>query len=133
MTQDEAREAVVEGLRIKTEQALAAARREHAAGDLALAINRVYYACFHALSAVLLSRGLAFGRHAGVRAAMHKYLVLPQELSVGLGRFYDEAFADRQSADYTTLAHFEAVPVAEKIRKAEAFVAEMERLLAKRG
>jgi hypothetical protein len=133
MTQDEAREAMIEGFLVKADQALAAARRELAAGDLALATNRVYYACFYALSAVLLSRNLVFAKHAGLRAAMHQHLVRPGELSAELGRFYDEAFAERQAADYTTLVRFEPPLVSEKIDKAERFVAEMKRLLGKPG
>ncbi len=133
MTQDEAREAVVEGFLVKADQALAAARRELAAGDFALATNRVYYACFYALSAVLLSRGQAYARHAGLRAAMHRHLVRSGEISAELGRFYDGAFAERQAADYTTFARFEAPVVTERIAEAETFVADMKRLLGGLG
>lgn len=31
------------------------------------AINRLYYACFYAVSALLISRGIAAQTHAGVR------------------------------------------------------------------
>ena len=54
MSEDEARRAVIQHLMDKADKALAAARREHTAGDLDLAVNRVYYACFYAASAVLL-------------------------------------------------------------------------------
>ncbi|MGQ9650301.1 MAG: HEPN domain-containing protein [Phycisphaerae bacterium] len=49
----------------KAEQSLDAADRELAAGDLSLAINRVDYACFYAVSAVLCRKRLAVQQPCG--------------------------------------------------------------------
>jgi uncharacterized protein len=86
MSEDQARAVVIDRLMAKSDQALQAARRDLAVGDVALASNRVYYACFHALSAVLLNERQQFVKHAGVRAAMHQHLVGPGRLSKDLGR-----------------------------------------------
>ncbi len=32
-------------------------------------VNRLYYACFYAISALLATKGLASSKHSGVRAA----------------------------------------------------------------
>jgi len=129
MSEEEARHAVIIRLMEKSEMALAAARRECEAGDLPLAMNRVYYACFYAASAVLLRQKKQFARHAGVRAALHQYLIKPGRVSPEFGKFYDQAFEDRQEADYTTAAEFEAATAAAGIEEAERFVAQMRRLL----
>ncbi len=129
MSEDDARRAVIRHLLAKADKALAAARREHAAGDLDLAVNRVYYACFYAASAVLLRDKRQFVKHAGVRAAIHQHLVKPGTLSTALGKFYDEAFTDRQEADYGLAVVFDSTSVAARMEQAERFVAEMRRLL----
>ncbi len=129
MSEAEARRAVIIHLMVKSEMALAAARRECDAGDLPLAMNRVYYACFYAASAVPLRNKKQFARHAGVRPALHQYLINPGRVSPEFGKFHDQAFEDRQEADYTMAAEFEATTVAAGIEEAERFGAEMRRLL----
>ena len=47
------------------EEALASGRAELDAGRYSFAINRAYYAAFYAVSAVLLSQGRHFVKHAG--------------------------------------------------------------------
>jgi len=129
MSGDEARQAVIHHWLDKADHALAAARREHAAGDLGLAMNRVYYACFYAATAVLLRDKREFTKHAGVRAAIHQHLVKPGRISTAMGTFYDQVFRERQEADYTAMTEFEPATVADRITQAELFVAEMRRLL----
>jgi uncharacterized protein (UPF0332 family) len=68
MTADEARAQNVEYLLQSAGEALESARAEHAAGRDRFAMNRAYYACFYAASAVLLNEGRHFVKHAGVRA-----------------------------------------------------------------
>jgi hypothetical protein len=113
----------------KSRRALEAAERERAAADLPLAVNRVYYACFYALSAVLTADGMAYGKHSAVRSALHQRLVKAGRVTPEWGAFYDRAFDDRQEADYEAVAEFDDATVRERIGKAAAFVAEMKRLL----
>jgi hypothetical protein len=93
-------------------------------------MNRVYFACFYAASALFLAEGRHFVKHAGVRAAVHQDLVKPGRLAAELGRFYDEAFAARQSADYGQLVTFDEGTVRSSITTAERFVLAVRRLLA---
>ena len=65
MTADEARhEAALRWMEM-AEDALAVARREKLAGPAA-AINRAYYACFYAASALLVFEGHRFIKHSGI-------------------------------------------------------------------
>ena len=34
-------------------------------------VNRLYYACFYAVSALLLTRGLSSAKHSGIRSLFH--------------------------------------------------------------
>lgn len=85
MTQDEARARNVEYLMLNAEQSLESAKAEAAAGRYRFAMNRVYYACFYAASAVLVNRGCHFVKHAGLRAAVHRDLVKTGDVSPEMG------------------------------------------------
>ena len=128
MSEDEARQTTIRYLLEKADNALLAAQREYSAGDLDFAINRVYYACFYAASAVLLNEKQQFTKHTGVRTAVHMHLVKAGKLSPEMGKFYDEAFKERHEADYTLPSEFDPKTTANRIEQASAFVTEMKRL-----
>jgi uncharacterized protein (UPF0332 family) len=92
----------------KADESLDAARDELQAGRLTFAVNRIYYACFYAVSAVLLQERLQFTKHSGVRGAFHKHLVKPGLVGLDHGKLYDELFEARLRGDYIELVHFEA-------------------------
>ena len=110
-------------------EALASAKSELGANRLGFAINRAYYACFYIASAVLLQDQQKFVKHSGLRAAVHRHLVKEGRLDAKWGKIYDQLFESRQEADYQELAQLEPEEAAELNRQAEAFVAEMEKLL----
>lgn len=129
MNDQEARRRVAQGWMDRATLALAGARRDYGAGDMALAVNRIYYACFYAASAVLLKEGHQFSKHAGVRAAVHQHLVNTRRLSADWGKFYDQAFEDRQEADYQALTAFDPPRVLARVHQAADFLVEMQHLL----
>ena len=75
MTAADNREAVIAYWLEKAEESLAASADELAAGRLSFAVNRAYYSCFYAVSALLLSKELRFKKHSGVRAAFQQHFV----------------------------------------------------------
>ena len=104
------------------EQSLGSARRESDAKAFVFAVNRLYYAAFYAVSALLLDRGLDFKKHSGVRASFHRELVKTGEVEVEWGRFYDRLFDDRQEGDYLVLVVFESGYVKEQLERCGAFL-----------
>lgn len=91
----------------KAQESLDAARDELKAGRLSFSVNRIYYACFYAVSAVLLQEKLQFKKHSGVRAAFHQHFVKSGIVSHEHGKLYDELFEARQRGDYIELVSFE--------------------------
>jgi uncharacterized protein (UPF0332 family) len=128
MTDEEARQAVIQYWMRQANDALASARSELTARRYNFAVNRAYYACFYAASAVLLSEGHKFVKHGGVRAAVHRHLVKTGRTASEWGQVYDLLFNRRGHADYVELVAFDEPQVKELIQKAEGFVAEMRRL-----
>lgn len=71
-------------------------------------VNRLYYACFYSVSALLRSQGLSSSRHSGVQALFNKHWVKPGLFPREAGRFYNTLFDARLEADYADMAEFTA-------------------------
>ncbi len=127
MTAADARRETIDYWMSKATESLLSARSELQADRLDFAVNRAYYACFYAASAVLLNVGKV--KHSGLRGAVHRDLVKTGLLETRWGKIFDRTFENRQSGDYLAMWRFEREQVERLIREAEGFVKEMGRLL----
>jgi uncharacterized protein (UPF0332 family) len=85
-------------------------------------VNRLYYACFYAASALLLTRGLSSAKHGGVRSLFHQNFVKPGLVGTELGQIYDRLFDNRQKGDYADLVRFDPAEVSDWYDEAREFV-----------
>jgi len=69
-------------------------------------VNRLYYACFHAVSALLVRDGLSSSKHAGIRGLFNRNYVKTGRISKHLGRIYNDLFERRQEGDYIDFVSF---------------------------
>ncbi len=129
MTSEEAQRQIIEYWLRKADDALQSAHSEAQAQRFDFVVNRAYYACFYAASAVLLAMGRRFVKHSGLRAAVHKDLVKTGQLDPQWGKAFDRIFENRQFADYIELHRFEREQLEEIVKNAEGFVQEMRRLV----
>ena len=106
----------------KAMDSLNAAEDELNAERLSFSVNRIYYACFYIVTAVLLQEKRRFKKHSGVRAAFHKDFVKSGLVSREHGQLYDELFEARQRGDYIELVSFEKEIVAKWLNQAKGFV-----------
>lgn len=87
-------------LMLRAWEDLDTARMNHEAGHERAALNRLNYACFHAVRAVLYDRGYDPSKHRQVLSLIDRELVhegsLPREQSQTLR----DLFVDCQGADY---------------------------------
>jgi uncharacterized protein (UPF0332 family) len=84
-------------------------------------VNRLYYACFYAVSALLLTKGLTATSHSGLRTLFHQHLIRPGLLPFGQGPLYDRLFDQRQRSDYADLVYFGVDEVRAWSVEAQAF------------
>lgn len=113
----------------KAEEALESARSEYSQSRLAFCANRLYYAAFYAVSAVLAARGLKYGKHSAVRSAFHRDLVKTGLVDLKYSGLYDHLFYNRQEADYQPFAQLDEEVVENDMREAGEFVAALRSLL----
>jgi uncharacterized protein len=109
----------------KAKESLLSAQDELSAGRLSFAVNRIYYACFYAVTGVLMAKNLRFKKHSGVRASFHQHLVKTGKISQDLGKFYDELFEARQRGDYFEMVFFDRGQVENWLTQAKQFVREV--------
>lgn len=130
MTSEEKRSSVVRYWFEKAEESMTSARREFEAGSLSFAMNRLYYAAFYAVSALLMSKKLSFKKHSGVRAAFHKQFIKTGLLDQKWGRLYDQLFEDRQEGDYMVFISFEPVYVETQLDQCGQFLEHLRPLIS---
>jgi len=100
------------------------------AGHVNTYVNRLYYACYYAVSGLLATRDLLAARHARVRALLHQEFVKPGKLPVNMGQHFDRLFDNRQKGDYADFTHFRFDEVEGWLPETVAFVDAVEALLA---
>ena len=79
------------------EDAILLASKEHWSS----VVNRLYYAAFYAVSALLLQMDVYSKTHTGLKSKFHEHFIKTQKLSYGAGKIYDELFSYRQDGDYS--------------------------------
>ena len=64
------------------------------------AVNRMYYACFYAVSALLVKEGVQTSSHSGCRQKFGQLFIQTEKIKKELGKHYSELFEKRQKGDY---------------------------------
>lgn len=66
-------------------------------------VSRLYYACFYAVSALLLQNGLASSTHSGTQNLFAQHFVKSGKVLKETGELYYTLFHYRQESDYKDL------------------------------
>lgn len=85
-------------------------------------VNRLYYACFYAVSALLIKEGYSSSKHTGVRSLFNLHFVKTGVVPKELARIYNDLFERRQESDYTDFITFKESQVQPLIPQAEEFL-----------
>lgn len=92
-------------------------------------VNRLYYACFYAVTALLLKHDFSAVKHTGVRSLLNRHFVRIGVIDKTLGALYRDLFEGRQQGDYYDLVRFEEQQVRPWIAEAQRFVTRIDALL----
>lgn len=94
------------------------------------AINRLYYACFYAVMALLLKHRVHAQTHDGVKQMFGLHFVMTNKIDKQYSRFYGQMFNARISGDYDDFVQYDESTIAQYRPQAEAFLAEIERIIS---
>jgi uncharacterized protein (UPF0332 family) len=71
------------------------------------AINRLYYAAYYAVSAILLSENVNPQTHNGIKSKFSEYFIITEKIPKKYGKIYSQLFSWRQKGDYDDLFDFD--------------------------
>lgn len=95
------------------------------------AISRLYYACFHAASALLINAGIEARTHTGVRQMLGKEFVQTGILSRDMSKFYTNLYSKRQNSDYEDFINYTIVDIDDLYPQAVEFIDVIEAYIRK--
>ena len=87
------------------------------------AANRMYYACYYAVSALLIAYGIITKSHDGVKQMFGMHFIRNGILPQSYGRYYSNLFEARQTGDYEDLFDHNKETTAKLYPKAKALFA----------
>ena len=94
-----------------------------------IAANRLYYACYYAVSALLIKNNLTAHTHAGVINQFGLHFVAKGLISKEQGKLLKQLFNLRQSGDYDDWLDIDENDITPLIEPAEKFIVEIEKLI----
>jgi uncharacterized protein (UPF0332 family) len=92
-------------------------------------VNRLYYACFYAVSALLAKNEFSSSKHTGVRSFFNLHFVKTNKISRDIAEIYNDLFDRRQEGDYADFVAFKEEQIIPRIAKVEIFIKTVASLL----
>ena len=86
------------------------------------AVNRLYYACFYAVTALLVANGYSTQSHAGTKTLLGLHFITKGLLSNEHGKTYSRLFEIRHSGDYDDFVYCDKEMIDEYLPKAKEFI-----------
>ena len=93
------------------------------------AANRMYYACYYMVSALLLKNGQSAHTHGGIIGLFGLHFVKTGIISHEMGKFYSELYELRQTGDYDDWKELTESDILPLIPKVEQFLSIVENLI----
>jgi len=128
MTNEE--RSVIEYRMKRAHEAIDEAKILFEAGHISSYVNRLYYACFYAVSALLLTKNISTNKHGYLRSLLHREFIKTGSIPDELGKHFDLLFNNRQKGDYADFIEFKGDEVAGWLTQTQTFVCHVESLIS---
>lgn len=92
--------------------------------------NRLYYALFHAVSAMLISDGREVGSHKGAAIRFHQYYVRTGIFTDDEGSFYSQMETLREKADYNCFFKISEADVRARIEPTRTLIEKIRKYIS---
>ena len=113
----------------KVEQTIEEAHIAMSGESWSMAANRIYYACFHAITALLVKDEHPVGTHLGTKINFGKYYVQQGLASPEQGRLFSQLASLREKSDYDIYVKATKEDVQKYYPEALALVEHIKKLL----
>jgi hypothetical protein len=132
MTEESRRKNIAAEIR-RGDESLESAEILLAAGKLADAVSRAYYAAFHYARGLLLTLGEEPRTHGGLERLLQRDFVRSGDIDADVAKLFSRLQKFRLDADYTAEFVFTPAGSADEVRAARTFVDEARGFLQKGG
>ncbi|MDD4972195.1 MAG: HEPN domain-containing protein [Paludibacter sp.] len=85
-------------------------------------MNRIYYACYYAVSALLLKANIDSNSHKGIRQMFGLHYIQKGLVSKDDGRLFSDLYDKRQTGDYDDFINYEEDTVKIYFKEAQGFI-----------
>ena len=92
-------------------------------------LNRLYYACYYAVSALLLKNNISTKSHTGLKSQFNLHYIKTGVIEKEFGKLYTDLMDWRQQGDYGDLFDFDKEKVEPLVKPVEEFVSKISELL----
>ena len=93
------------------------------------AINRMYYACFYAVSALLAKHETEASTHTGIRQKFGELYVKTGIIDRDIAKHYTDLFEKRQKGDYNDFFDYDEETVLRLFPKSQEFINIVEKVI----
>lgn len=99
------------------------------ANSWGMAANRLYYALFHAVTALFVHDGIEVGSHRGIKAKLGQHYVLTGKMAIEHSQFLARMETLRDKADYNIMFIAKEDDVVPNLALAEKFIKNIENIV----
>jgi uncharacterized protein (UPF0332 family) len=93
------------------------------------AINRMYYACFYAVGALLIKHGIETSSHKGARQKFGQFFVKTGKIERSLAKHYTDMFVKRSKGDCNDFFDYDEETVLNLLPLTKEFIECIENLI----
>jgi uncharacterized protein (UPF0332 family) len=98
-------------------------------GKYIIAVNRIYYGMYYALTALALKNGFETSKHGQLIGWFNREYIATKRLDPQLGRILRNAFQNRTKGDYDAFIDFSVAEVDTMLSEMTDFINEIKNLL----
>lgn len=125
------KKALIEYKITRAEETLEEAKLLFANNKLFGTVDRLYYACFYSVEALLFTKDLSFSKHEHVKGAFNREFANKGLIDVKYKEFFKEMLDKRKTGDYGNFIVFTHDKVESYLNNTEEFIGEINKLTMK--
>ncbi len=92
-------------------------------------VNRMYYACYYAVGALLVKNGIETSSHSGTRQKFGQLFVKTGKVDIRLAKHYADLFEKRHKGDYNDFFDYDEETVVRLLPLSKQFIQRLEEIV----
>lgn len=112
-----------------SDEMMSDARALIAEGGWKSAVNRLYYAVFQVVSALMIQESIRIKSHSGAKAMLELHFIKTERIDKRWGKFYNNLSDNREESDYGAYVVFTEDDIIPLLPQTQEFIDVIKRLI----